>query len=100
MKTIDERFNLRGKIAAVVGGSGYLCSTLAQAMSESGMTVVVLDIAEKGPKVTSSSSALVYLRCDVTLKGALPLSHKRRVRRHCPDVSGQLLIRLTGLMST
>lgn len=64
MKTIDERFNLRGKVAAVIGGAGYLCSTLAQAMSESGMEVVVLDAAEP-------SKSAIYMHCDVTSKDDL-----------------------------
>lgn len=69
MKTIDERFNLGGKIAVVVGGAGYLCSTLAEAMMEAGMEVVVLDVA-KGPDIDSSAMR-EYLRCDVTSKDDL-----------------------------
>lgn len=75
MTTIDERFNLRGKIAAVIGGAGYLCSTLTQAMSESGMTVVVLDIAE-------SSQSPGYLKCDVTSKRDLLFCRDEILKRH------------------
>lgn len=71
-KPLEERFNLRGKIAAVVGGAGYLCSTLAEAMSESGMEIVVLDIAEKAPMPDPPAvSPVTYLRCNVTIKDDL-----------------------------
>lgn len=58
--TVDERFKLRGKIGAVIGGAGYLCSTLGRAMSESGMEVILLDVAE--PK----GCDFPRLKCDVT----------------------------------
>ena len=78
MKVVDERFNLPGKVAAVIGGAGYLCSTLAQAMSEAGMKVVILDLAE-APQVSSSTA---YLRCDVTSKDDLLRSRDEIVKRH------------------
>ena len=72
MKNIGEWFNLRGKIAVVIGGGGYICSTLARAMSESGMKVVVLDIAEKEPMPHSSVEfSVTYLRCNATSKEEL-----------------------------
>lgn len=75
VKTIDERFNLRGKVAAVVGGAGYLCSTLAQAMSESGMEVVVLDAAGR-------PDSGGYLRCDVTSKENLLRCRDAMLKEH------------------
>ncbi len=69
MMTIDERFHLQGKVAAVIGGAGYLCSALAQAMSESGMQVAVLDVNEKEAEPnTHNFPPVIYLRCDVTSK--------------------------------
>jgi len=35
MKTVDEFFNLRGKLAAVIGGAGYLCSKGYPGINES-----------------------------------------------------------------
>ena len=75
----EDRFNLPGKVAAVIGGAGYLCSTLARAMSEAGMKVVVLDLAE-APQLVSSSAG--YLRCDVTSKDDLLRSRDEIVKRH------------------
>ena len=73
---IDERFGLAGKVAAVIGGGGHLCSTLARAMAESGMRVAVLDIGEPPP------SDLAYLRCDVTSKEALARCRDEIVARY------------------
>ncbi len=68
MITIDERFNLRGKVAVVIGGCGYLCSTLGRAMVESGMEVIMLDIGEKKPMPGPPAvSPVAYLRCNVTV---------------------------------
>jgi NAD(P)-dependent dehydrogenase (short-subunit alcohol dehydrogenase family) len=44
--SLEARFKLRGKVAAVIGGAGHLCSTLANAMTEAGMRVVLLDLPE------------------------------------------------------
>ena len=68
--TIDERFNLQGKVAVVIGGAGYLCSVLAKAMDESGMEVVTLDL--KGAS----------LRCDVTSLRDLTRCRQRILERH------------------
>lgn len=75
MTSIDERFNLHGKIAAVIGGAGFLCSTLARSMAESGMTVVVLDVVER-PQTDH------YLRCDVTSKEDLLLCREEILKRY------------------
>lgn len=80
MKTIDERFNLGGKVAVVIGGTGYLCSTLAGAMIEAGMKVVILDIA-KEPRINSPPTG-DYLRCDVTSKDDLLRSRQEVLERH------------------
>jgi NAD(P)-dependent dehydrogenase (short-subunit alcohol dehydrogenase family) len=79
----DELFNLSGKVAAVVGGAGYLCSTLASAMSEAGMDVVVLDTAEEPrPDASIGSKSAAYLRCDVTSKADLVRCRDVIVRQH------------------
>ena len=64
--TVDERFHLSGKVAAVIGGAGHLCSTLAAAMRASRMEVVILDRVKPAPR--SGRPALPALRCDVTSK--------------------------------
>lgn len=68
--TLEERFKLRDKVAVIAGGSGYLGSTVARAMVESGMPVVVMDVNEP-PPLPSSTERLAFLRCDVTSKSEL-----------------------------
>ncbi len=75
--TIDERFRLNGKVAAVIGGAGYLCSTLARAMEDSGMTVIRLDA-----RTPSGGAAASHLRCDVTSKRSLARCRDAILRRH------------------
>ncbi|MBI3616090.1 MAG: SDR family oxidoreductase [Candidatus Omnitrophica bacterium] len=70
---VEKRFNLRGKVAAVVGGAGYLCSMLARAMCESGMKVVVLDLAPfpKGKGSSGFKDGPRSLPCDILDKKGL-----------------------------
>jgi len=69
MKTIDQLFNLRGKVAVIVGGNGYLCSTLARALSEAAVRVCVLDIAPKAH--AGLPKRIGYFQCDATSKADL-----------------------------
>ena len=78
MKTVDERFNLRGKVAVVIGGAGHLGSTLARGMLESGMKVVILDRIRRKEWQGRSFDGLVFYRCDVTSKRDL-LSCRRKI---------------------
>lgn len=49
MTTIDvqELFGLKGKVAAITGGGGVLCGTMAQALAKLGVSVAVLDIRKE-----------------------------------------------------
>lgn len=81
MTTIDERFHLRGKVVVVVGGCGHLCSTLAKAMAESGMHIVVLDTAT-AVAATQRLPSAEYLACDATRKTDLVRCRARILKRH------------------
>jgi NAD(P)-dependent dehydrogenase (short-subunit alcohol dehydrogenase family) len=65
---LDQRFSLEGKVAVVIGGAGHLCSTLSKAFVESGVKVIVLDVANAAP---SADDGATYMRCDVTSKPEL-----------------------------
>lgn len=80
--TLDQRFGLRGKVAVIVGGAGYLCATLARAMAESGMTIVSLDTARAvGKHLGLAGGKITLLRCDVTSKADLAHCRDRIMKR-------------------
>lgn len=81
--SLEERFRLRGKVAVVIGGAGYLCSTLSQAMAESGMTVVILDAAPvPRERLSIWNGAVSALRCDVLSKAQLRRCRKAIVKQY------------------
>lgn len=68
----SNNYDLTGKVAIVIGGAGYLCSSLSSALHQSGAKVVILDrVDEPVVDVGSKISWDRYLRCDVTKKEAL-----------------------------
>ena len=82
MLLLEERFNLRGKVAAVIGGAGYLCSTLAEAMSEVGMSVCLLDLSQPMKGNPGIASTFPYIRCDVTSKDDLIRAREEILEEH------------------
>jgi len=68
----QNRFDLKGKVAVILGGGGHICSTLSQALSEVGVSVVALDQMEEPDAETGSVPPWEsYLRCNVTSKAEL-----------------------------
>ena len=51
---LEELFNLEGKIAAVIGGGGYLCSAMAKGFAQAGCNVAVLDLRLEKAQVVSN----------------------------------------------
>jgi len=47
---LERLFNFEGKVAAVTGGGGVLCSTLSVALATQGVKVAVLDLMEDAAK--------------------------------------------------
>ena len=76
MKKAGDSHRLRGKVAAVIGGKGHLCSVLSRAMRKAGARVVILDLPECD--VTSKQSLIrcrdrilkEYGAVDILLNGA------------------------------
>ena len=49
---LEELFDLKGKVAAITGGGGFLCGEMARGYARAGIKVVVLDLRlEKAEKV-------------------------------------------------
>lgn len=48
MATIKEYSNLKGRVAAVTGGAGYLGRTMAHTLAEAGADIAIIDIRQDG----------------------------------------------------
>ncbi|MCG3204378.1 MAG: putative oxidoreductase UxuB [Elusimicrobia bacterium] len=79
-KSIDERFNLKGKVGVVIGGAGYLCSELAKAMMESGMELAVVDI--RPSSLDKTKYPLTDFVCDVTKRTELEIVHEKIIKKY------------------
>ncbi len=79
----NDRFNLKGKRAVVVGGAGYICSTLAKALDEAGVAVTVLDAApEEQARKAGVPASVDVLSCDVTSKEGLIRCREEILAKH------------------
>ena len=72
---LSELFNLAGKTAAVIGGGGHLCSEMATAMANCGVTVALLDKNTRNLKIVAGKikrcgAAVSCARLDVTDRNA------------------------------
>ena len=63
-----DQFDVQRKVAVVIGGAGYLCSTLAGAMAKAGMRVILIDVTQPA---ALPPSVLGFLPGDVTQKAEL-----------------------------
>ena len=88
----SNHYDLTDKVAVVIGGAGYLCSTLSAALGRSGAKVVVLDRAdEPAPGTEPTAPWDRYLRCDITRKEEL-----LRCRKRILDEFGRVDVLLNG----
>ena len=59
---IDQLFNLKGKVAAVIGAGGHLCSEMARSFARAGCKVVIIDLRiDKAEKVEKQHNELTLL---------------------------------------
>jgi len=77
----DKIFNLRGKIAAITGGGGVLCSAMAKALAARGVKVAVLDLkkeaAEKlANEIKENGGESIGLNCNVLERDSLEQAQK------------------------
>jgi NAD(P)-dependent dehydrogenase (short-subunit alcohol dehydrogenase family) len=80
----DRPFDFTGKVAAITGGGGVLCGTMARALGQQGAGVAVLDIdlpaAEKvAGEICAEGGQAIALQADVLDKKSLVASAQRIV---------------------
>lgn len=76
MSYIDSIFSLEGKTAAVIGGTGELCGTMAEGLSKAGAEVVIVGRNEDKAKsrianIEDSGGNAYFLEADVTQKDSI-----------------------------
>jgi len=93
---IAKLFSLKGKVAAVIGAGGYLCSEMAYALALSGATVAVLDKnAENIKKVSQNIKDGGGNALDILLDVSDKKNHELAVEKIL-DVFGHVDILING----
>ena len=82
--SIDRLFNLDDKVAAIIGGSGFLGTSLAKGMDSVGMRVVVLDLVEPAylQDLNAQGGNISYLRCNSTVKDQISKARDAILERY------------------
>ncbi len=80
-------FGLKGKVAAVTGGGGVLCSVIGKAMAGQGVKVALLDLrpeaaAEKAKEISDAGGKAIAVGCNVL--------SAESVEKACAEIESQL----------
>jgi len=70
---LTKLFNLKGKVAVVIGGGGHLCSAMAEGLARAGVKIALVDKNDSNRKkvmlkIKKISSPVIDLPMDVTNK--------------------------------
>ncbi len=81
---LAEMFNVSGKVVAVTGGGGILCSVMAEALGKAGARVAVLDLREDAAatvadRVKTSGGQAVAVGVDVLDRASVIEAHEKVV---------------------
>lgn len=73
---MNDLFDVSGKVAAITGGAGILCSEMARALAKAGVKVAILDLNEEKAKVVAdeicaAGGVAMAVRTDVLDKSSL-----------------------------
>jgi len=73
-------FDLTGQVAAVTGGGGVLCGTMAKALASAGAKVAILDLFEEQAQrvvdeIIAAGGEAIAVKVDVLSKESIQLAH-------------------------
>jgi len=93
---LEEQFSLKGEVAVVTGGTGELCSAMAQGFAQAGAKVAIVgrDAAKAEKRLAAIKDAggdAIFIAADVTKK-----SDVERVAGETIKKFGKLTIALNG----
>ena len=102
MNFIDELFNLKGRVAAVIGGGGVLGGAMAHGLAQAGAQVAVIDLSlENADRMANSirekGGQAIALDVDATSKEKMAQA-EQRIRSELGTVS--ILINAPGINSS
>ena len=85
----DTLFSVEGKVAALTGGAGVLCSEMALALARRGAKVAVLDIMDAPAaalcgQIGSAGGTAVAVHCNVLDKSSIEQAHAEVAERLGP----------------
>ncbi len=85
----QDLFSVKGKVVAITGGGGVLCSTMAKAFGERGAKVAVMDIMEPVAKtvadaINQKGGKAIAVKCDVLDKASMEKAHAEIVKQLGP----------------
>ncbi|MBK78280.1 MAG: gluconate 5-dehydrogenase [Flavobacteriaceae bacterium] len=71
---LNKLFNLKGKVAAVIGGGGYLCSKMSMGLAKSGCKLAILDLRLK--KAKKVCNEIIFEGYNETIALSIDVSNK------------------------
>tara|TARA_B100001175_G_scaffold309718_1_gene311777 strand:- start:429 stop:1205 length:777 start_codon:yes stop_codon:yes gene_type:complete len=71
---LNNLFNLKGKVAVVIGGGGYLCSEMSIGLAKAGCKLAILDLRLK--KAKKVCNEIILEGCSETIALSIDVSNK------------------------
>ncbi|MCD6406059.1 MAG: SDR family oxidoreductase [Planctomycetes bacterium] len=85
-KKIEEMFGLAGRVAAITGGAGVLCGTMAKGLAALGVKVAVMDIRQDAAEavaaqIKAAGGEAIGVKCDVLDRESVQAAHDEVVAK-------------------
>ena len=83
--SLDSLFSLKGRVAAITGGGGILCSTMGKALADLGVKVALMDIRKEAAQaavdeITKAGGTAIAVQCDVLNRDSVKAAHDEIVK--------------------
>lgn len=80
-------YNLKGKIAVIIGAGGAICGEIAKALSSEGVSVAIWDISldnalKKCEEIRSLGGKAIAVKCNATKKGSVSSALKETLIKY------------------
>jgi NAD(P)-dependent dehydrogenase (short-subunit alcohol dehydrogenase family) len=88
---MKNSFDIKGKVVAITGAGGVLCSTMAKSLAKAGAKVAVLDLVESAAQkvadeIKAGKGLTIAVKCDVLDKKSLE-SAREKINRELGKVN-------------